>query len=34
MHIERRYNDEEAREVWNATRAFLRHLATKLSENS
>jgi hypothetical protein len=32
MHVERRYNDEEAREVCNASRAFMRHLATKLSE--
>jgi hypothetical protein len=32
MHIERRYNDEEAREVWDAARAFMRHLATELSE--
>lgn len=34
MHVERRYNDEEAQEVWNAARAFMRHLATKLSEQS
>jgi hypothetical protein len=32
MHVERRYYDEEAREVWNAVRAFMRHLATKLSQ--
>ncbi len=33
MHVERRYNDEEAREVWFAARAFMRHLAGKLSES-
>jgi hypothetical protein len=32
MHVERRYNHEEAGDVWNAVRAFMRHLATKLSE--
>jgi hypothetical protein len=32
MHVERNYNEEEALEVWNAARAFMRHLATKLSE--
>jgi hypothetical protein len=32
MHIERTYTDEEAKEVINSTRAFMRHLATKLSE--
>jgi hypothetical protein len=32
MHVERRYNDEEARDAWNAVRAFMRHLATKVSE--
>lgn len=34
MHIERTYNEEEAREVYLAARAFMRHLATKLSEES
>jgi hypothetical protein len=32
MHVERRYTEEEAREVWDASRAFMRHLAMKLSE--
>ena len=32
MHIEQTYNDETALEVWNAVRAFMRHLATKFSE--
>ncbi len=32
MHIERDYDPEEARDVWNSVRAFMRHLASKLSE--
>jgi hypothetical protein len=32
MHVANLYDDEQAREVWDATRAFMRHLATKLSE--
>ncbi len=32
MHIERKYTEEEAREIWNAVAAFMRLLATKLSE--
>ena len=31
MHIERRYDPEEAEEVWNAVKAFMRHLSQKLS---
>lgn len=31
MHIERRYDPEEAQDVWNAVRAFMRHLAQKLT---
>jgi len=31
MHVERRYLPDEAEEVWNATKAFMRHLATKLT---
>jgi hypothetical protein len=30
LHVERSYDNERAREVWNAVRAFMRHLATKL----
>lgn len=30
LHVERSYDDEKAREIWNAVRAFMRHLATKL----
>jgi hypothetical protein len=32
MHIERKYLPDEAEEVWNAVRAFMRQLARKLSE--
>jgi hypothetical protein len=32
MHVEKQYSDEEAREVWNAVRALMRHLATKMSQ--
>lgn len=32
MHVERVYDEDLARGAWNATRAFMRHLATKLSE--
>ena len=31
MHIERRYDPEEAEDVWNAVKAFMRHLSKKLS---
>jgi len=31
MHVERKYTPEEAEEVWNAVRAFMRHLSKKLS---
>ena len=31
LHIERSYDEETALEVFNATKAFMRHLATKLS---
>lgn len=34
LHIERRYSPEEAAEVWNAVRAFIGHLAKKLSDAS
>jgi len=30
LHVERFYDEEEARDVWNAARAFMRHLALKL----
>jgi len=30
MHVDIRYDEEQARDVWNAVRAFMRHLATKL----
>jgi hypothetical protein len=32
MHVEKHYDGEEAREIYSATRAFMRHLASKLSE--
>jgi hypothetical protein len=31
LHIERDYTPEEAEDVWNAVKAFIRHLATRLS---
>jgi hypothetical protein len=34
LHVERSYDDEEAFDVWNAARAFMRHLAGRLSEKS
>jgi hypothetical protein len=34
MHVEQKYNEEEAREIYSAARGFMRHLATKLSEVS
>jgi hypothetical protein len=30
MHVERKYTPEEAEEVWNAVRGFMRHLAKRL----
>jgi hypothetical protein len=30
IHVERNYDPEEAEEVWNAVKAFMRHLAQKL----
>lgn len=30
LHIDRYYDGEEAREVWNAVKAFMRHLSLKL----
>lgn len=30
LHVERSYDEREASEIWNAVRAFMRHLATKL----
>lgn len=32
MHIERSYDGEEARDVFSSVRAFMRHLATELTE--
>jgi hypothetical protein len=32
MHIDIHYDEEKARDVWNAVRAFMRHLATRLHE--
>jgi len=32
MHIVRRYSEEEAREVFDSVKMFMRHLATKLAE--
>jgi hypothetical protein len=31
-HVEAKYDEERARDVWNAVLAFMRHLAIKLSE--
>lgn len=31
MHVERKYTPEEAEEVWNVVRAFMRHLSKRLS---
>jgi hypothetical protein len=32
MHVEAKYDNDKAIDVWNATRAFMRHLALKLTE--
>jgi hypothetical protein len=32
MHVEIDYDEERSRDVWNAVRSFMRHLATKLKE--
>ncbi len=32
MHVERKYTDEEAVDVFNAVKAFMRHLATQVRE--
>jgi len=32
MHVERRYNDEEALDIFNSVSSFMRHLASFLSE--
>jgi hypothetical protein len=32
MHVEIDYDEERSRDVWNAVRAFMRHLASKLHE--
>lgn len=32
MHVEKKYTEEEAEDAWNATRAFMRQVATKLHE--
>lgn len=32
MHIEKKYTDEEALDIYSAVRGFMRHLATKLKE--
>jgi hypothetical protein len=34
MHIERRYTEEEASEVYEAVKMFMRHLATRISEGN
>ena len=31
MHVERRYDPEEAEDVWSVVKAFMRHLSQKLS---
>jgi len=32
MHVDRNYDEDEAREIINAVRGFMRHLARKLRE--
>jgi hypothetical protein len=32
MHVEKKYTEEEAEDTWNATRAFMRQVATKIHE--
>jgi hypothetical protein len=32
MHVENIYTEEQAEDIWNAVRGFMRHLATKLKE--
>jgi hypothetical protein len=32
MHVEKKYTEEEALDIFNAVRAFMRHLAMKLAE--
>lgn len=32
MHVEKVYTEEQAEDVWNAVKGFMRHLATKLKE--
>jgi hypothetical protein len=32
MHLHERYDPERAMDIWNSVRAFMRHLATRLSE--
>jgi hypothetical protein len=32
MHVDRRYNEEVAHDIFNAVKAFMRHLATRLKE--
>ena len=34
LHVENHYGEEEAREIYRAVRGFMRHLATKLGEQS
>jgi hypothetical protein len=34
MHVEKTYSDEEALEIWNAVKGFVRHIATKLDEEA
>ncbi len=32
MHIERVYTEEQAQDIWNVVKGFMRHLATQLAE--
>ncbi len=32
MHVEKVYTEEQAEDIWNAVKGFMRHLATKLKE--
>jgi len=34
MHVERTYTEEQAQDIWNVVKGFMRHLATKLKEDT
>ena len=33
MHVEKVYTEEQAQDIWNAVKGFMRHLATQLKED-